>query len=313
MTRRLAGVALLASAAAAAVAVPATAAFPGRNGLVAFERTVGNDAEIFTIRPDGTHQRRLTDNAIGDNSPRFTPDGRRIVFETCRGGHCGVFVMKRSGKHARRLEYVPSDATEPAVAKHRIAFVGGLDGRLYVATTDDRGNHRVRRLTSKPAGAPEFSPDGHQILYVDLSPPTWGNFVVVDVDGRHRRRLTHFKEASSPTTGEPTFSPDGRQIAFWRVSRVNGQCCTRDIWVMPLGGAARRLTNGQFIDNAVAPAFSPDGRRIVYARVGVGPTEVNVVDVATGRERRLASTPYSEGTYPDWQRLPLATARLHQR
>jgi Tol biopolymer transport system component len=50
---------------------------------VAFERAVDFDtgkAGLFVIRSDGTGLRRLTDDALGAGYPRWSPDGKRILF-----------------------------------------------------------------------------------------------------------------------------------------------------------------------------------------------------------------------------------------
>jgi hypothetical protein len=63
---------------------PAHAAFPGKNGKIAFE---GKPRSIHTIRPDGSHQRRLTRNG---GEPAFSASGKRIAFE-----HRGdIWVMR---------------------------------------------------------------------------------------------------------------------------------------------------------------------------------------------------------------------------
>src|SRR5918912_51115 len=92
----------------AATGGPAAATFPARNGLIAFD-TEGNfdigraRADIFTVQPDGSHLRRLTDNPRGfdASSPDWSPDGRRILFTQSSYRNTEVWVMTGDGSHTR--------------------------------------------------------------------------------------------------------------------------------------------------------------------------------------------------------------------
>ena len=69
---------------------PAHAAFPGHNGKIAFE---GKPLSIHTIRPDGSHKRRLTRSG---REPAFSASGKRIAFQR-RGDDACQRLAQRSG------------------------------------------------------------------------------------------------------------------------------------------------------------------------------------------------------------------------
>jgi hypothetical protein len=80
----------------------AQATFPGQNGRIAFasERTTGvdnptGDSEIFTINPDGTGLKQLTNNSVGDYFPVVSPDGTKIAYESQNGDY-DIFLMNAS-------------------------------------------------------------------------------------------------------------------------------------------------------------------------------------------------------------------------
>jgi Tol biopolymer transport system component len=67
-------------------------------------------AEIWTMNPDGSNQRRLYRSARGVGEwypPIWSPNGRWIAFSADSAG--GVFVMDANGKHRRSLFRRPSE------------------------------------------------------------------------------------------------------------------------------------------------------------------------------------------------------------
>jgi len=69
--------------------------------------------ELYVMDADGTNIRQLTNNAAYDGNPRWSPDGRLIVFSSDRAqtGHWEIYVMDADGSHVRRVTNTPSDAT----------------------------------------------------------------------------------------------------------------------------------------------------------------------------------------------------------
>src|SRR6188768_2814378 len=49
---------------------------------IAYSSYSSSDADIFTIRPDGSDQRQVTFSRGSDVDPAFSGDGSRIAFET---------------------------------------------------------------------------------------------------------------------------------------------------------------------------------------------------------------------------------------
>jgi Tol biopolymer transport system component len=81
----------------------------------------------------------------------------------------------------------------------------------------------------------------------------------------------------------PTLSPDGRQIVFQALNQI---------WLMPIGGAPRPLTDDRYYK--CDPAWSPDGGQIAFSSDKSGTEDVYVLDLASGAERRVTSLPGAE-------------------
>jgi TolB protein len=68
--------------------------------------------QLFTIHPDGTHRRQLTDNHGGRieyTDPAYSPNGKRIVFARAvvfrNSENDDIFTMRADGSHLRRLTH----------------------------------------------------------------------------------------------------------------------------------------------------------------------------------------------------------------
>ena len=51
----------------------------------------------------GKHQTDLTNHLYVDGSPSWSPDGKKIAFQTNRDGNSEVYVMNANGTHQRDL------------------------------------------------------------------------------------------------------------------------------------------------------------------------------------------------------------------
>jgi Tol biopolymer transport system component len=64
-------------------AKPAGATLPGENGRIAYsdvQEFPGEDFEIYTMMPDGTHVRQVTDKSGRDDMPTWSPDGSKLLI-----------------------------------------------------------------------------------------------------------------------------------------------------------------------------------------------------------------------------------------
>jgi TolB protein len=288
--------------------VPAAqAAFPGRNGRVAYVATASAapefggpsrfDIALVTVTRLGRNPLQLRtctriegmpdtpDCATDFGSPAWSPDGRRIAVDA--GPR--LAVMASDGSGFRLLPQQTGDDGAPAWSPdgRRIAFAGAAAGStatdVYVLNLR-RGSSR--RLTTTGGRSPAWS-SRNRIAFVTAR----GQLAAVDPDGSHRRRLTRKGGLA------PAFAPRGGRIAFVRKGKL---------YVMNANGGGLRRVRGRQPIAAEDVAWSPDGRLLVFHPFESG---LFVVGVNGRGERELAGSGYSsDGSYdsfaPDWQPLP---------
>jgi Tol biopolymer transport system component len=137
---------------------------------------------VFTVPSGGGEEKQITDDSFPDDGAEFTPDGKRILFNSERGS---------------------------TVAGHAQLFAIGTDGAGIEKLTDDE---RVNWF-------PHESPDGTEIAYVSFPPGTLGHPADVPViirtlgaDGGPRDLAEVF--GGQGTMNVPSWSPDSRHLAY---------------------------------------------------------------------------------------------------
>jgi Tol biopolymer transport system component len=135
----------------------------------------GHRPAIYTMRADGTHLRRLTNDRNASNrSPAFSPDGKRIVFVSNRDatdgpGNVEIWVMDTKGKHAVDLTHSAYIDDHPSWSPDGRWILFERSGAwvdpapLFVMRPDGSDQHQVGTLAGR---MPTWSPDGKRIAYV---------------------------------------------------------------------------------------------------------------------------------------------------
>jgi len=198
-------------------------------------------------------------------APAFRAGGGAIYNEIV-GGRSRL--MAWDGNAGR--DHAPRNIADPDedVFPFRPQFIANGDV-LYTAD----GKIKRRPAAGGPAQTIEFSAD------VSFTRPAF-------TPKRHQ-----FDRAGSQIARgimHPAISPDGAQIAFAALG---------DLWLMPIAGAPRRLTNDTAVQTQ--PMFSPDGASIAYASDRGGSMNIWIRDLASGADRQLTHSA-AAATQPAW-------------
>ena len=154
--------------------------------------------DIFVMRADGTGLLRLTDDPARDRLPRFTADGRRIVFGSTRSGKWEVWSIAPDGSNLTRLAGSPAGPANPGIPSPldaRIAvWVLGGESFIFDASLPLASQTPVPIAQPGRAGLEFFpfrwSPDGRELFgYLFDSSDTVRGQVTYDLASRRFREL----------------------------------------------------------------------------------------------------------------------------
>ena len=250
----------------------------------------GSNLEIYLLNLDGSGERRLTTNDVGDAFGTLSPDGKKIVFDSNRNRQTGepvntsdLYVMNADGSDQTHLIRGSSAAWSPdskQITFHASASGSALpikpdpgaatfDSDIFVANVDDLLELATppRNLTNDPTAVdddPDWSPDGQWIVYTSHSvTDNHINSVTAEIyvrpaDGSGGPiRLTHNNEEERA----PNWSNDGTRISYMcRTGSPRFEICVMDAG----GGNQTQLTHNDLPD--LSTAWSPDDQRIYFQR-----------------------------------------------
>jgi Tol biopolymer transport system component len=259
------GLALLAAA-------PASAAFPGSNGVIAYERLAPDNEShgIWAVDTVTQHKRRLAGRGAFD--PAWSPNGRMIAYRK-RGRSQGIFVANANGSNARRVSDQADKHPAFSPSGKRVAFDRQSPGSGFTVISARLDGSNRRRIAD--GRDPVYSPDGHWIAYLNGGtgrnpvPPT---IHVVHPAGSGDRTI--FTAGSDDFITDLDWAPDDDQIAFdsFRLGLVTMDPDGSNQQTLgPYGSPLSYSPDGRFI--AFPGSFSPGGgTTIATVPVGGGPT-----------------------------------------
>jgi dipeptidyl aminopeptidase/acylaminoacyl peptidase len=222
--------------------------------------------------------------------PRWSKDGKSILFQSNRAGKWQLFVMDADGSSTRALTHGEANDNFPDWSPDNtsIAFVSDRDGdeEIYVMRADGTG---ARNLSSDPARDihPYWSPDGKSILFNSTRDATRLQIYEVSADGTGLHRLV-----TSPDDDTcARVGPSGDRfiyLANLAIGQDDVMMRRRD------GSDPVNLTHDAVPDGW--PTWTPDGKHIVYSSAASGTFCLYLMN-SDGTERRqltAAELPYQD-------------------
>jgi Tol biopolymer transport system component len=290
------------------------------NGRIAFEASVGKFPQVFTIKPDGTGLKRITNvpqKDPGAENPSWSPDGSTIAFDAPVPSGVSIFTVRAGGGSPTQLPLgVGNFNGDPAYSPDSLQISFDQDvgdaaptvHGIFIANVDGTNAHRLTTaIATKHSFDTEsqWSPDGTKIAFARVKNERQAAIFTVGIDGSGLTQLTPYKlDATSPD-----WSPNGKTILYNTYRDSPGGKASNIYAISPSGRHPTALTHDRagkdFFAASFRPSWAPNGKRIVFAHVhfkGKSGTAglYKMRPDGTHRKRVTHMPPKRFATNPDW-------------
>jgi dipeptidyl aminopeptidase/acylaminoacyl peptidase len=236
-------------------------------------------SSLWLAPANGKGEPRQLTNAPGkkDGHPRWSPDGKRILFQSNRSGTSQLWLIGLDGGETRQLTTIGTGASDAIWSRDgkQIAFVSAVYPEYSekpFKESDAANKKRTEEIEKSPVKAK---------VHTRLFYRHWDSYVedkrqhlfVMSADAGGPKDVTPGDRDAFPTsdtfaTGDNfTFSPDGKYLVFTAVPEKNEAWTTNyDICRVPVTGGTTKWEN-LTKDNPAGdsgPVFSWDGKKLAY-------------------------------------------------
>lgn len=259
--------------------------------------------------------KRLTSTDKKDRHPRWSPDGKRILFESSRSGETQLWTIDIRGGEARQITNLATEASGAiwSADGKNIAFVSTIYpefSKLPFKESDAANKKKMDEIKASPIKAKVFTKlfyrhwdsyveDKRQHLFVlpyDANAAE-GFLEPRDVTPGDRDA---FPTSSTFSSGDDfTFSPDGKYLVFSAVPEKDEAWSTNmDICRVSINNTSDKWENLTKENLAAdsAPMFSPDGNYLAYRaqkRAGFEADKWEIMIVETSQDGSFKGKPSS--------------------
>ena len=264
-----------------------------------YEHDVGGNLDLYVVAAAGGVPRRLTDDPAHDSLPRFTPDGRSVLFTSDRTGNWQIWETPAAGGPARRVRENAHTEWQVDLSPDgkSLAFLSNQDGPEHLFVQDwPAGAARALARHGKGSilGNPDWDSASRRIVFSS----NWRighQIYVVDARGGEETRLSAFSAGGC----EPRFRPDGQRVVY--VKRGHLSDTSRLVEHDPSTGEEKVLVSWPALN--YDPVYSPDGSELAFASNITGEYAVYRQRLSDGRSWRVT---YGAGDarYPDYAPVP---------
>lgn len=266
------------------------AAFPGKNGLIAYSAEARGGLDIFVSNADGSHARNITrTRKIDEFSPAFAPGGKTVAFAVAaRNGSSDIALIRVDGTDKRLVTDTPElGESSPTFSPDgdTIAFIAADEsGSNNVWTVPVAGGAAPAQLTTTGDVAPlglSWKPDGSSIAYPRLRVGVGYAIDLYEVPAAGGDPAILVAAEDGMEARDPDFAPDGTTLAYL----LGEQLGRRSTHVAAAEGEAQEIDPRSGHDH-FALAWAPTGGRIlVYDKTRRGGAIVTYDPGAGDRKR----------------------------
>ncbi len=235
---------------------------------------VSRRLEFLVVASDGASRlRNATDQTQDLGAFQFTEEFMRFRLQVFNRLTLAAVLL---------FSALPAHATFPG-KNGLITFQVQTDAGVQIYTVRPNGDD-LRQITNVDgdAVAPDWSPDGRQIVFEHDAPGACAGVAIMNTDGTG---IVELSPDPNVCEGDPSFTPDGSRSIFDRFDPATGD---EAFWSMTLSGDDRHRIGPCCVD----PNVSPDGQKISFVAANGDPTGSALFTSNIDGSNVLQLTPY---------------------
>jgi len=295
---------------------------------LAFVSTRTGDPQLFFLPLGGGEAEQKTTFPGGIDSPRFSKDGRSVVFAADVVPACGAdAACNKKASDARDASKIKAHLADGLLYRHWTSWKDGTRTHVFLLDlAEPDAAKAVRDLTPGDFDSPPFSlgggggfdlsPDGKELAFAsnrDADPAFSTNAdvwtVPVNGDAATLAAPQNLTGSNKGFDGSPRYSPDGKFLAFTRQTTPRYESDRFRIVLRDRATGAEKDLTASFDDNVRDFDFSKDGSRIFFTAEVKGRTPLCEIVLATGAIRAVSSV----GAIDGWALAPDASFAVAAR
>jgi Tol biopolymer transport system component len=270
---------------------------------IAFAR----DGHIYTVRPDGSGERRLTNGSAIDSRPQISPNGKIVIFErrAAEDEPANLYTVRIGGGSANDLTPGTEEATEARFSPdgRTIVFVrstlsgGKVNDDLYSIRPSGAGLTRLTTTARVDEFDPRYFAGGIVFSRGNQSegPAGYADIYTMKKDGARVKPLV--RGVGSAYVED--VSPQGHTLIFRR---------DRGLWAKKIGPGKAKKVAELPDDSQTNSVFSSDGKSVATLIETKNGQELMSINLKNGVMHDLAEAYGGEeggenafGPVIDWQ------------
>lgn len=212
--------------------------------------------DLYVADADGTDRTLLIERSSnlpgsGQYNPAWSPDGRKIAFESHGGDDApGLHVVNADGTGKRQIvgERLVSYYYPEWSRDGRSIIVQRTEGyaEMYVVEANGGNQRPLNRKAPLDMNAPAYSPATEKIAYMNSRHGSY-EIYVMGADGTGETRLTN----NDTVDAYPSWSPGGKKLLYYSIVGDDSE-----IYMMDADGTGQRRLTDTFEDE-LEPTWVP--------------------------------------------------------
>jgi dipeptidyl aminopeptidase/acylaminoacyl peptidase len=212
-----------------------------------------HNSDVWVIPAAGGTPGKISDHAFEDENPRWSPDGKQILFtgKTAYHQFPKLYVADSSGGATsvlavRNLDIIPTELHW--ASPDALLFAAGLKGESHIFRADPLA-HTFASVTSGPRSVHALDVDetAGKLIYLANDFQHMDDLYVANLDGTNERQLTHLNTALwaqlelQPVERLPYKSTDGWPVDGFFVKPLGWQAGKKYPMVLVIHGGPRGM------------------------------------------------------------------------